>query len=191
MTDYLHIKFEPKVCPQNLKQYLKVFIQNRGSDNIPQAMLQHFRIVKDTTDDYIVIKPFIGTASFRALYSDKKKKKYIVFILTQIINWLKRYTNKISILFYFADTKESNLSKKLIYDIADLLESKKLLSNYEFIISSALKLFYVSEVEAFLIGNSEETRGYLYDFYIVAKNFDKAVNYLIENLENEGFEFIK
>lgn len=53
MTDYLHIKFEPKVCPENLEQYLKVFIQNRCSDSVPISILQNFRIVKDTTDDYI------------------------------------------------------------------------------------------------------------------------------------------
>jgi hypothetical protein len=114
-----------------------------------------------------------------------------VFILNQIINWLKKYTNKISILFYFADSKESNLSKKLIYDIADLFESKNLLSDCEFIILSALKFFYVSEVQAFLIGDSQKSSACVCDFYIVAKKNDEAINYIIEHLEKEGFEFIK
>ena len=196
MTDYLHITFKPEIDLENLEKDLTEFIKTRCLDVLPPEILQHFCVTKYTTNDYVTIDPYISSIPFRRLYEDKKKNIYIVILMEYIINFVKRYSSNISILFYFADKKKSDLRKETIYDFHTFLTTKKLPFNCEIIISSLLNIFYISEVEVSLNLNSKtnlpkEFIGYIRNYYIAAKNINKAVEYLIEDIQNESSNFIK
>ena len=129
MSDFFYINLTDAILPPMSPEEVERFVRERCRRVVPNNMLQSFRVAITIGGFGLQIEPFIGGASFRALYHAKAKRNHLRPMIAALVDWANTRSSAVGLLFIRQTGLETPRIHQTRGALEDVLSKKRLPSN--------------------------------------------------------------